>query len=173
MNRRLFIAGLAASLVLPRVALAQGQDWLYRVLSGNPSDLASDINAVMVANNAASFIGDSLANWRGPYWDGLGNRHDFDFFYIWYPGPTALSPPVSVGIHCNHRITGPNAPTVEEWLWNWFGQNSGTECPTLTSYTNATVGGLAVNQVGGQSWPSTTKSVLISAAPTLRKRMWA
>lgn len=88
------------------------------------------------------------------------------------PVPTALSPPVSVGIHCNHRITGPNAPTVEEWLWNWFGQNSGTACPTLTSYANATVGGLAVKQVGGQSWPSTAKSVWISGAPSPQKRFW-
>ncbi len=147
-------------------------DWNFRILSGSPSDFASDLNAMIVANGGASL---TLLDANGALVSCLLPpgiiRMDFDTLTL----PS--------GFHVNARLTPlpkanatASAAAMAFWsgaISSWFGQGgSQPVCPTLTSYTNSTLGTSDPLQVGGQVWKSTGKTLLISPAPSVPKRVW-
>lgn len=178
MKRRLFLAGLGASLVLPRVAFAQADpDWCFRVTSGSAADFASDLNAMAAANGWSEALLPA-SGWTGQQSYDIADisRMDFDVFEI------IIGASDDRGLHVNARLTTlPGAdPTVaaqtlafwEAAIAAWFGGGGAAPaCPSLTTYTNSAPAEYPSN--GGQVWQSTGKTALISPAPTVRKRLWA
>lgn len=142
-------------------------DCPFRVLTGSIADFASDLNAMMVANG---FPGAMPAGWAG---EGVViddiTRLDFDTFQL----PS--------GLHVNARLTilpGADPATAAQvsafWpaaISAWFGQGGSPGCPTLATFTNPAPTAYPSN--GGQQWPSTGNTALISPAPTAQKRVWA
>lgn len=146
-------------------------DWHFRITSGLASDFAADLNALMVANG---FPAAMPSNWTGTQSVVIDDitRLDFDTFTM----PS--------GLHVNARMTtlpgaDPTKAAQVASFWPaaiaaWFGQG-GTQpvCPTLTTLLNPTLGAAYPLQVGGQSWKSTGKTVLIDPAPAHPMRVWA
>lgn len=181
MRRRSFIKAAGAALfvaaapaILRRPAMAQSQsDWCFRVT--DLTTFVSDMNGFAAANSRAPLL---PASWDPSQSDQFPDsvREDFDAFYIYWPGPTALSPPVAV-LHVNMRMTalaGADLAAFTSQVQAWYGVGgTGPACPTLASLTNAKASPNAILQTVGQVWPTTGKTALINPMPTLRKRVWA
>lgn len=147
-------------------------DWTFRILTGSEADFAADLNAMCAANGWQPLAPKGVL--ASVEFQAVA-RFDFDVFQL----PS--------GMHVNARaetLPGIDPATasavmaeVSRQIAAWFGAvQSGTSypaCPTIASYINTTLGALAPLQVGGQTWQSTGKTVLISPAPSVPKRVWA
>jgi len=153
-------------------------DWQFRILSGSASDFAADLNAMIMANGYPAVMPTDpvtgAATWNGQQSVVLPPigviRLDFDTFML----PS--------GLHINARVSAlpgsdDTAVAQDEGLWAgaiaaWFGQGGEQPAyPTLANYTNTAPALYPSN--GGQVWASTGKTVLISPAPAVQKRVWA
>lgn len=183
MNRRFFLAGAAASLMLPGLALAQAvqNTWYFRVASA--AQFAVDLNAMLTANGQPAIMPSGWADGSAQSVEMYDiSRLDFDCFEIYCPGATPFTPD-DRGQHVNARLTilpgaDPAKAATVTAFWAaaisaWFGLGGAQpRCPSLVSFTNTAP--THYPTAGGQVWPATPTATKLIATPiAVPKRQFA